>query len=163
MITTSRLWPGGTRSDRLKTSRINLLARFLRTASPSFREATIPSLAVWQSLGATSTVMYRPFARCDRSKTRWNSSRRLTRCALVKRWDGIGFSSTNRSRGDRLRGGNREAFTSLCAAPFQHLASLLGGHAYEKPMRTLAAPTVWLKRHTHGREPLQRNKDSGET
>jgi len=89
MITTSRPLLDCTRSDRLKTSRINLLARFLRTASPSFREATIPSLAVWKSLGATSTVMYRPLARCDRSKTRWNSSRRLTRCAFVKRWDGI--------------------------------------------------------------------------
>jgi hypothetical protein len=89
ITTTSRPLPGGSRSDRLKTSRINLLARFLRTASPSFREATIPSLEVSPSFGATSTVKYRPFARCEPSKTRWNSSRCLTRCAFVKRSDGI--------------------------------------------------------------------------
>ncbi len=91
MTTTSRPLPGGSRSDRLKTSRINLLARFLRTASPSFLEATIPSLAIPASLGAASTVAYLPFARCEKSNTRWNSSRRLTRLAFVKRSDGMRF------------------------------------------------------------------------
>src|SRR6478672_8688046 len=57
-----------------------------------------------------------------------------------------------------LRGGNRQAFTSLRPAALQHLASILGGHAHEKSVRALAAPAIWLKRYTHGHEPLQRKE-----
>ena len=87
MTTTSRPLPGWSMSPRLKISRINRFARFLRTESPSFRDATIPSRAIPASLGATSTVAYRPFTRIERSKTRRNSSRCLTRRFFGKRSD----------------------------------------------------------------------------
>ncbi len=75
--------------ERRKTSRINRLALFLLTASPSFREATIPSLLAPASFGATRIVRYRPLDRSDRSKTLWNSPRRLTRRSFEKRSDGM--------------------------------------------------------------------------
>jgi hypothetical protein len=146
------------KSPRLKTSRINLLARFLRTASPSFREATIPSRAVPDSLGATSTVAYRPFARCDRSNTLWYSSRRLTRRAFENRSDCRGMFRGSVLRAPALRGGNSQALAPFRPAAFQHLAAVLRGHAHEESVRALSAPAVWLERHTHCRIPCNEIK-----
>ena len=55
-MTTRSIGAPGPGSSRLNTSRINRLARFLRTASPSFREATIPSRDVDAPLGANRSV-----------------------------------------------------------------------------------------------------------
>ena len=148
--------------ERRKTSRINRLALFLLTASPSFREATIPSRLVPASFGATRIVRYRPLVRSDRSKTLWNSPRRLTRRSFEKRSDGMA-ALRRRRRPLPLRGGNREALAPLCPAPFQHLSSFFRRHAHEKTVRTLAAPSVRLERHTHRRNPLQRENKGGET
>jgi len=50
MITTSRLLPGGRNDPRLKTSRINRLARFLRTESPRFRDAVSKRQEAWRRI-----------------------------------------------------------------------------------------------------------------
>jgi hypothetical protein len=45
-----------------------------------------------------------------------------------------------------LRRGDREAFPSFGAAPFQDLTPLLGAHAHEKTMRTRTTLAIRLKR-----------------
>ena len=76
------------------------------------------------SVGATSTVRYRPFARCDRSKTRWNSPWRLTRRAFEKRSDGHGmFRGTEAPRAI-----TRRKPRGACAL-LRGAASAPGGHS----------------------------------
>ena len=162
MITTSRPFPDGSGSERLKTSRINLLARFLRTASPSFRDATIPSLETPESFSATNTVRYRPFARLDASKTRWNSALRLTRQAFVKRSEGLPIflrtvagATVTRRRPSGVYVPSRgavsapDARSSLPCARESRVCAFGGGG--------LAGTSHSLS------DPLQRKKDSGET
>jgi hypothetical protein len=63
-------------SDVRKTSRIRRFARFLVTAPPSLRDATIPRRVVAAGDGAATAVNRRPWVRLPSSKTRWNSLRR---------------------------------------------------------------------------------------
>jgi hypothetical protein len=75
-------------SISLKTSRMRRLALFRRTASPSFREATMPSRGPDAGPGAKSRVKYLDDRREPVSNTRLNSPRRRTRSAFVKLCDG---------------------------------------------------------------------------
>jgi hypothetical protein len=68
-------------------SRISRLARFLTTAPPSFREATIPSRDQEAPSRAAMTVRYRPWALRPVLKTRWNSARRRRRRAGGRAWE----------------------------------------------------------------------------
>jgi hypothetical protein len=76
--------PGGS-VDCLKISRINRLARFLRTAFPSFFDATSPSRVSPDDLATTRTVRNRPLPRWAASNTRLNSPRFLSRRLLSSR------------------------------------------------------------------------------
>src|SRR6266542_5270150 len=149
-------------SERLKTSRINRLALFLLTASPSFLEATIPSLPVPVSFGATRIVRYRPFVRSDRSNTRWNSPRRLTRRSFEKRSDGMGSPSRALAPAVATRRKPRGAY-----APSRGGASEPGALSWSPCARgthACACGAGGLAGTSHSlSDPLQRKNKGGET
>jgi hypothetical protein len=95
-------------SNCLNSSRISLLARFLLTESPSFRDATIPSLVRDACPLATSSVRNRPRIRCPLSNTLWNSARRLSRRFLPNGRDaaaslGLTWATCVPARGGMVR------------------------------------------------------------
>jgi hypothetical protein len=153
MTTTST---AGGWSKCLNSSRINRLARFRRTASPSLREATIPSRAGDEGPGASRSVKYLDETLDPLSKTRWNSPRRRTRCALPNACDAM-------ARLHALRRRDGEALAALGAAALEHQAAILGGHPRQKTVSLPAAAAVGLESALHDDWPLLRQKMLGET
>ena len=158
MTTTSIPRRPGT-SERRKTSRINRLALLRLTESPSFLEATMPSRAVPASFGPTRIVRYRPLARSDRSNTRWNSPRRLTRRSFEKRSDGMRSPSRTVARCRFTRKKPR----GVCA-PSRGGASEPGGRSWlpsARGTRACACGAGGLAGTSHSlSDPLERYRDS---
>ena len=159
-------------SDRLKISRINLLARFLshrvRPVSGRRRfQAATPGI-----VGRHQHREYRPFARVRQFE---HSLKLVAAPAPAGPWRSARMTAAWVSRIGELataplRGGNRQALTSLGAAPLQHLPAVFRGHAHEETVRALAAPAVWLERRTlmMSRTParnrnVRRNLNSNQT
>jgi hypothetical protein len=75
---------------RRKTSRMSRLARFLLTASPTLRDATIPNLGSPALFGVVNSVRNLPCTLVAVVNACWNSERRRRRRDLLNRWDCIG-------------------------------------------------------------------------
>lgn len=147
----------------LKTSRIRRLARFLTTAPPSRRDATMPSRCDSPVSGDAMIVKYRPWALRPPSKTRWNSARRRSRRARGRVCDGMGMTPGGFTR-LRTGGGtclsarrrNGQAFSPFGAPPLEHQAPILCTHPHEEPVGALPVSPIRLIRPLHDDASLPR-------